>query len=94
MKHIELTTIKNKSGHAEIKHILYFIFLPFAIGGLFFFLYVCKGDISLFKAMFVDVQFDFDKVYASWLIGYEFLAIILLIKIFLVNDKGELTKAN
>jgi len=90
MKHIELTKIKNKSGQAELKHILYFIFLPFIIGILFFFFYICSGDISLFKTMIHN--FDFDKAYASWLIGYEILAVIILLKIFLFSENNQIKK--
>jgi len=56
---------------------IYFISLPYILGLIFFFFYVAEGKLDVFIAVNQDSPF-----LMVWAIGYEILAIILLVWIF------------
>lgn len=56
---------------------LYFLFIPYASGALFLFLYIAKVQFEKFLLL------DMSSLFVVWMIGYEVIAVFLLFMIFL-----------
>lgn len=63
-------------GYEKIFLTIYFITIPYALGLLFLFIFVAKGDVSSFLSL------DIAMFVAVWAIGYEIAGSIALIIIF------------
>ena len=57
--------------------LIYFITLPYLAGLLFLFFFVGKGKMELFNSLNNESSFIF-----TWIIGYEIIAILILLYIF------------
>ena len=66
-------------GLEKIFLLIYFITLPYLAGLLFLFFFVGKGKMELFKSLNNESSFIF-----TWIIGYEVIAILILLYIFKV----------
>ena len=64
-------------GLEKIFLLIYFIILPYLAGLLFLFFFVGKGKIELFNSLNNESSFIF-----TWIIGYEIIAILILLYIF------------
>lgn len=56
-----------------IAYTLYFIFVPYITGALFLFFFIAGGNFSHFKLL------DTSAFFIVWAIGYEIVAVVLLI---------------
>jgi len=64
------------AGLEKLFLLIYFILLPYITGLLFLFFYVAKAKYEAFTSMNQDSSFLF-----TWVIGYEILAVMMLIYI-------------
>ena len=63
-------------GYENIFLTLYFIFLPYIVGVLFLFLYASEGDIEFFLSVN-----KFSSIIVTWSIGYEIIAVIIVLSV-------------
>ena len=79
-------------GYEKIFLTLYFLTIPYAVGLLFLFIFVARGDVTSF------IQLDIAMFVAVWAIGYEIVAgfslVIIFYKMFTYNRalKKEVTR--
>ena len=64
-------------GMEETFIFIYIVFLPYFTGLLFMFFYVSKGKFDIFKEIWKDHSYIL-----TWCVGYEIVAIFLLLYIF------------
>jgi len=64
-------------GYESIVYTLYFLSIPYITGLVFLFFFVAGGSIDNFKLM------EMDAFLIVWLIGYEIVATLLLVGIFI-----------
>lgn len=64
-------------GYEGIFYTIYFLMIPYLVGALFLLLFVAKGDYNNFMLL------DMSAFLIVWMIGYEIVATLLLIAIFI-----------
>ena len=64
-------------GYENIMLAVYFITIPYIAGILFIFFYISKGDHTVFLSLNSEHSF-----LVAWMIGYEVVAVIILLWIF------------
>jgi len=74
---LEDTPLFFPRGLEKIFLAIYFITLPYIAGLLFLFFFVGKGKMELFNSLSNESSFIF-----TWIIGYEIIAILILLYIF------------
>ena len=65
------------NGFEKIFLLIYFVMLPYIVGILFLFVYVANLKVELFVSLNTDSSFIL-----TWAIGYEIMAVLILIYIF------------
>ena len=75
------------AGYEGIMYTLYFLIIPYIFGAVFLFFVVAHGNFSNFKLL------DASAFLIVWVIGYEIVASILLLTIFISYLKYDV-KAN
>jgi len=65
------------SGYEGIFYTIYFLTIPYAVGTVFLFFFIADANYSNFKLL------DISSFLVVWLMGYEIVATLLLIAIFL-----------
>ncbi len=64
-------------GYESIFYTIYFLMIPYIVGAVFLFFFVAKGDYDNFMLL------DTSAFLIVWMIGYEIVATLLLISIFI-----------
>ncbi|MFA7354263.1 MAG: hypothetical protein WCZ70_06535 [Sulfurimonadaceae bacterium] len=64
-------------GYEEFFYTLYFLMIPYIVGAVFLFFFVAGGDYENFMLLEISAFF------IVWMIGYEIVATLLLITIFI-----------
>jgi hypothetical protein len=62
-------------GYGGIFYLTVLLFVPWIIGTIFMFLYVAKGQMNTFGSLDTSILL-------TWVIGYEILAVLILLLIF------------
>ena len=66
-------------GYEGIVYTIYFLVIPYIVGLIFLFLFVAGGDFANFKLM----EMKASAFLIVWMIGYEIVATLLLVGIFI-----------
>ncbi|SFV49922.1 hypothetical protein MNB_SV-6-922 [hydrothermal vent metagenome] len=69
-----MDTVFFPDGLEHIMLAVYFVSIPYVVGTLFIFFYIGKGDYNIFLSLSDDNSF-----LITWAIGYEVVAVILLL---------------
>ena len=77
--------ILSPQGWESAMFFIYFLAIPYFVGALFLFLFIAHGSVTNFFVL------EFGAFFIVWTIGYEIVAILLLISIFIsyINDLQE-----
>jgi len=84
---LKSTPLYFPEGFEKIFLAMYFILLPFITGLLFLFFYISKGSYEVFLSLNQDYFFIL-----TWAIGYEILAILILL--YIIKSAFSFSKKN
>ncbi len=71
------------SGLEPVAYAIYFVLIPYLVGSVFLFFAIANGDFANFKLL------DMSAFFIVWLIGYEIVATLMLIGIFIMYLKYD-----